>query len=63
MAYNEYLKKAKENKFHLNVFLNNQNVDKKTMLQGKIVDYDDDCIILDDCLIPYTSILSIAIKK
>jgi RNA chaperone Hfq len=54
MAYNEFLKNHKAKKTELKVFLVN-----KTMLQGPITDYDDDCIILDKCLIFREQIISI----
>ena len=54
MAYNEYLKKHKEKKTDMKVFLSN-----KTMLQGSIYDFDDSCIILDKCMIFCEQIISI----
>lgn len=58
MAYNEFCKKHKEKKTKLKVFLKSST----TMLQGSITDFDDDCIILDTCLINYDNISSIAVQ-
>lgn len=56
MAYGQFLKTHKEKGTELKVFLNDN---KKTMLQGKITDFDDDCIVLDKCLIFRNHIISI----
>jgi sRNA-binding regulator protein Hfq len=58
MAYTEYCKKHKEDKTILKVFLKSSN----TMLHGKITDFDEDCIVLDSCLINRDSISSIAVQ-
>lgn len=57
MAYGQYLKTQKEKGTELKVFLNDS---KKTMLQGKITDFDEDCIVLDKCLIMREHIISIS---
>jgi sRNA-binding regulator protein Hfq len=54
MAFTEFLKTHMEKKTVLKVFLTNS-----TMLSGKISDYDDDCIILDKCMILHEKIISI----
>lgn len=58
MAYTEYCKKCKEDKTILKVFLKYNN----TMLSGKITDFDEDCIILNSCLINRDAISSIAVQ-
>lgn len=58
MAYNEFCKKHKEKKTKLKVFLSSST----TMLQGIITDYDEQCIILDSCLINFDNISSIALQ-
>jgi sRNA-binding regulator protein Hfq len=59
MAYTEYVTQHKNSKTDLNVFLK----EKGTMLQGKIVDFDDVCIILDKCLIFHDQIISIVPQR
>lgn len=54
MAFNEFLKTHMDKKSTLKVFLSNS-----TMLTGKITDYDEDCIILDKCMILHEKIISI----
>lgn len=54
MAYNEYLKDYKFKKAKMKVFLSN-----KTMLSGMITDFDEDCIIIDKCMIFREQIISI----
>jgi sRNA-binding regulator protein Hfq len=58
MAYEEFLTEHKSKKTELNVFLSN-----KTMLQGKITDFDESCIILDKCFIRCNEIISITPQK
>lgn len=58
MAYSEYLNEYKNKKLEINVYLSN-----KTMLQGKISDFDDKCIILDKCMIFCEEIISIVPQK
>ena len=59
MAYTEFLNKHKTKKSEVNVFLSGKN----TMLSGKITDFDDTCIILDECLISRINIISITPQK
>jgi len=59
MAYTEYLTKYKTKRTEVNVFLSGKN----TMLTGKISDFDDTCIILDECLIFRINIISITPQK
>ena len=54
MALQEYLKNHMEKKTELKIFLSN-----KTMLSGRISNFDDDCIILDKCLIYREQIISV----
>lgn len=54
MAYNEYLQDLKTKGTPVKVFLSN-----KTMLEGKIVDFDDFGIILDKCLVIREQAISI----
>lgn len=56
----KYLKRAAENKSTVKVFLESGSGQPKTMLSGKIKDYDKDDIVLDECLISVTRIISIA---
>ena len=56
MAYTEFLNKHKKAGTNVKVFIDNS---KNTMLQGTIKDFDDDCIILDNCLIMTQNIVSI----
>lgn len=58
MAFNEYMTDIKNRKVEMNIFLSN-----KTMLQGKVVDFDDVCIILDKCLIYHEQIISIVPQR
>jgi len=55
MAYNEFLKEHKEKKTKLKFFLEN-----KTMLTGKITNFDDNFIIVDKCLVNVDHLISIA---
>lgn len=57
MAYGQFLKNHSQKGTELKVFLNDS---KKTMLQGKITDYDENCIVLDKCLIFIEHIISIS---
>jgi len=54
MARDNFFKKLKTEKTDCKVFLSN-----KTMLVGKITDYDDECVVVDQCLIFYEQIISI----
>jgi sRNA-binding regulator protein Hfq len=54
MAYNEYLKTHMEKKIEMKVFLTS-----KTMLTGKILSFDDDCIVLNKCMILRDQIISV----
>jgi sRNA-binding regulator protein Hfq len=56
MAYTEFLKKHKEKGTTLKVFLSSN----KTMLTGSITDFDQDCIVLDKCMILKEQIISIS---
>jgi sRNA-binding regulator protein Hfq len=58
MAYNEYLNDAQYKKIPVKVFLDN-----KTMLSGLVVDFDNNVIILDKCLINIDKIISIDHEK
>ena len=51
MARDNFFKKLKTEKTDCKVFLSN-----KTMLVGKITDYDDECVVVDQCLIFYEQI-------
>lgn len=55
-----YLKKAFENKTFLKVYLESGGNQPKTMLKGKITDFDGEAIVLDSCLIPVSRIISVA---
>lgn len=54
MAYNQYLQELKTNKTIIKLFISN-----KTMLEGKITDFDDNCVIIDKCLVLREQIISI----
>lgn len=54
MVFTDYLQTHKEKKTHLNIFLDN-----KVMLEGLITTFDEDCIVLDKCLIFREHIISI----
>lgn len=54
MAYTEYLKNLKASKVNCKVF-----IDGKTMLSGRIVDFDDTCIIVNKCLVERRKLVSI----
>jgi sRNA-binding regulator protein Hfq len=54
MAYTEYLQQHKTDKTELKVFLEN-----KTMLTGRISNFDEDTIIIDKCLVFREQIISI----
>lgn len=56
MVYDNYLKKHKEKKTKLKIFL-----DSGAMLQGIVTDFDENYVILDACLIPIDKVVSIAI--
>jgi len=56
----KYLKKACEDGRSVKVFLESGSGQPKTMLSGKIKDYDDNDIVLDECLISIKRIISIA---
>lgn len=55
-----YLKKAKETRSEVKVFLESGSGQPKTMLSGRIKDFDKDDIVLDECLISVSRIISIA---
>lgn len=57
MAYNEYLKAHMDKKTEMKVFLTS-----KTMLTGKIISFDEDCIVLDKCMILRDQIISLSIQ-
>jgi len=59
MKVNEkFLSKMKEDKKDVDIYLSN-----KVMLTGKIVDFDEMCILLDTmCLVYYNNIISIKIS-
>ena len=54
MALNEYLQKCKSEKTELKTFLTNG-----TMLSGKLTDFDEDCVVIDKCLVFREQIISI----
>ena len=54
MALNEYLQKCKTEKTELKTFLTNG-----TMLSGKVTDFDEDCVVIDKCLVFREQIISI----
>ena len=56
MVYETYLKKHKDKKTKLKVFLTSG-----AMLQGSVTDFDIDFILLESCLIPIDKVVSIAI--
>jgi hypothetical protein len=56
----KYLADAAASKTTVKVFIESGPNQPKTMLQGKIVDFDEDAIVLDKCLIFTDRIISIA---
>jgi len=54
MAKDTYFRKLKEDKTEVKCFLAN-----KTLITGRITNFDDECIIIDKCLIFYEQIISI----
>lgn len=54
MAYSEFLKKLKDDKITVKLFLSN-----KTMLSGKITDFDDECVVINKCMALKKQIISI----
>lgn len=58
MAYNEYLNDVQKRRIPVKVFLTN-----KTMLNGLVVDFDNQCIIIDKCLVNKDEIISIDHEK
>ena len=56
----KYLQKAHESKTMVKVFLESGSGQPKTMLSGRIKDFDKDDIVLDECLISVSRIISIA---
>lgn len=54
MAYNKYLTDYKTSRAKVKVYLDN-----KTMLVGKVNDFDDCCVIIDSCLVNRDKIISI----
>ncbi len=54
MALTTYLDKHKLEKTEVKTFLTNG-----TMLSGKITDFDEDCVIIDKCLVFREQIISI----
>lgn len=54
MAYTEFLKKLKDDKITVKLFLSN-----KTMLSGKITDFDEDCVVINKCMALREQIISI----
>jgi RNA chaperone Hfq len=51
---NTYLDNVKKNKTKMKIFLTNG-----TMLEGVVIDFDDDCIIVDKCLVFIDKVISI----
>jgi RNA chaperone Hfq len=55
----KFLSKMKEEKQPVDIYLSN-----KVMLTGKIIDFDDICLLLDTmCLVYYSNIISIKIAE
>jgi sRNA-binding regulator protein Hfq len=54
MAYKEFLQKLQNEKTTVKVFLSN-----KTMLSGKITDYDEDCIVVNKCMALKHQVISV----
>jgi RNA chaperone Hfq len=54
MARAKYLQQLQDNKTHVKIFLTSG-----TMLQGKIMDYDEECLVIDKCLAFYDQIISV----
>lgn len=55
-----YLRRACEDRKTVKVFLESGSGQPKTMLSGKIKAFDDKDIVLDECLISISRIISIA---
>lgn len=55
-----YLADAKKTKTVMKVFLESGGGQQKTMLKGIITDFDDDALVLDECLVPMERVISIA---
>lgn len=56
----KYLEKVKVEKTVVKVFLESSGQHAKTMLKGKVRDYDDESIVLDECLVFLDRVISIA---
>lgn len=54
-----YLEKKKNDGKIMKVYLESGNGQPKTMLQGYIKDFDEECIVLDECLIDWKRVISI----
>jgi len=58
-TFNRFFTQAKTGKQTLKVFLEGESRDaKKTMLTGVITDFDEEDIVLGECLIPRNRIIS-----
>lgn len=57
MAYNEFLQNHKDKKTEMKVFLTN-----RVMLQGKIVDFDENVIVINKCMAFIYQIVSVDIQ-
>lgn len=55
-----YLEKAKEKRITVKVFIESGPNQPKTMLSGRVVEYDEDAIVLDECLIFLKRVISVA---
>lgn len=55
----KYLENAKKNKTQMKVFLESGPNQPKTMLTGKVVDFDEHAIVLDSCLIFMSRVISV----
>ena len=56
-----YLSDMKDKRTTVKVFIEGSSpTQAKTMLSGKITSYDDDAIVLDECLIFLERVISIA---
>lgn len=57
----DFLHRAKVSGAHIKVFIEGSSpTQPKTMLSGTITDYDNEAIVLDECLIFLERVISIA---
>lgn len=53
-----FLESAKSSKTNIKVFVDSGTGQPKTMLQGKVTDFDNEAIVLNSCLIFMDRIIS-----